>query len=109
MLNDIKAWANEISPEDLPEPYRTLSYQVGINVVITIAELYQGAALYLPKLDSTLALIRDRKIREEFNGYNYRELALKYRLTERWVREIVENEKKIDQISIFDIQKENIS
>ena len=82
-------WLKEISPDELPEPYRHLCGIIGLEHTLALAREYQGSMVYLPKLDSTVKLIRDRKIREEFSGANHRLLALKYGLSESWVRQIV--------------------
>ena len=50
---------------------------------------FGGTTIYIPKAESLERAARDQKIREEFDGGNYRELAAKYGLTERWVRFIL--------------------
>lgn len=77
-----------ISSEELPEPYRTISYTIGVDSTLKLAEEYQGTGLYLPKLDGYLRKLRDDRIRKEFNGSNYRDLAHKYKLTEVWIRKV---------------------
>jgi Mor family transcriptional regulator len=62
-------------------------------------------ALYLPKLDALIRKIRDEKIRNEFNGGNYRELAIKYKLTEVWVRQIVDEKIDSNQLTLFEVVK----
>lgn len=83
------ALAEVIGSEELPEPYRTISYTIGVGNTLKLAELYQGTGLYLPKLDGYLRKLRDDKIREEFDGGNYKDLAHKYKLTEVWVRKVI--------------------
>lgn len=99
-------WYEEINPDELTEPYKELARVIGLKNTIKIAEKYQGMALYLPKLDALIRRIRDDRIRTEFNGGNYRELAIKYKLTEVWVRQIVD-EKPIEsnQLSLFEMAK----
>lgn len=99
-------WYEEINTDELPEPYREISKAIGMKHTIELAKLYQGTGFYLPKLDSVLNKIRDRKIKTEFNGGNYKELAIKYRLTERWIRQIVDSSEVVEnQITLFDIAK----
>ena len=98
-------WYKEINPEELPPAYRDLSKLIGIENTFVVAKHYQGTGLYLPKLDGVLADLRNKKIKREFNGGNYKELAIKYGLTERWVREIVGVNECDNQISIFDTQQ----
>jgi Mor family transcriptional regulator len=104
VLLDSLKWSELIDPKELPEPYNYMVTLIGIENTLKIANMYQGTGLYLPKLDSVLTKIRDRNIRKEFNGYNYRELAHKYNLTERWIRELILADHDINQISLFDVK-----
>lgn len=88
-MSKIEQWIADIDPDELPEPYRKLSGVIGLEQTLRLANEFQGASIYFPKLDNTLKSIRDKKIRDEFNGANYRELAHKYGLTVSWVRSIV--------------------
>jgi Mor family transcriptional regulator len=98
-----ESWVEDINIEELPEPYKTLAGNIGLRNTLKLADMYQGMAIYLPKLDGLIRRIRDEQIRKEFNGANYKEIALKYKLTEVWVRQIVNEGFNKDQISIFDI------
>lgn len=102
-MEDLLALANEIKSEELPEPYRTISENIGVLNTFKLAQLYQGTGVYLPKIENSLRKIRDDKIRKEFNGGNYKELAHKYNLTESWVREIINSSRNLDQISMFEL------
>lgn len=88
---ELQPWVNDITPEMLPEPYRRLCGLVGIINIIKLAEVFQGTTVYFPKLDTTLKTIRNIQIRAEFNGGNVTELALKYGLTEVWIRQILQD------------------
>jgi len=100
-----KEWYEEISPERLPETYKHIVAAIGLKATIQLAQKFQGTPLYLPKLDDTLREIRDEKIRKEFNGSNYGELAVKYKLTEVWIREIIDKRPaESNQISLFEVQ-----
>jgi len=100
---DGNEWYKDVNPEKLPDIYKRIAKEIGIYNTLCFAVKFQGLYAYFPKLDDILRSIRDEKIRQEFTGANYKELASKYRLTEVWIREIVS--KKIiesDQVSIFD-------
>lgn len=57
----------------------------GDEIAQVLADNYEGGYLYFPKrLDA-----RNRRIQAEFNGRNFRSLALKYGLSEGHVRRIV--------------------
>ncbi len=102
-MENIQDWLKDINFEELPEPYKTIAYKTGIKNVFILAEMYQGTHIYLPKLDNVIKSIRDKKIRQEFRGYNYKELAIKYKLTEIWIRQIVSEERHPDQITMDEL------
>ena len=59
----------------------------------------------IPKLDSLLRNIRDRRIRQEYDGTNTRTLALKYDVSESWVKRIASIDERGEirgQTSLFD-------
>lgn len=68
--------------------YRNIAEAIGVSNLIKLAELIGGTTLYFPKSESFLRPVRDAKIKEEFNGCNQSELALKYNVTDRWVRQL---------------------
>ncbi|MNN93011.1 Mor transcription activator family protein [compost metagenome] len=62
--------------------------------MIKLVKMSGGDEIYLPTLDYFKRPIRDKRIKEEYNGYNEKLLARKYELSERRIREIVESEKR---------------
>ncbi len=101
MMNEwIETIISEITIEDLPESYREVALAIGVENAVKLSSVVGGLGYYFPQLEGILRKKRDECIRREFNGTNHRELAKRYNLTERWVREIVE--EKISQASLFD-------
>lgn len=99
----VSPWVKDITPELLPEPYRKLSEEIGIENVIILTEKFQGTSVYFPKLDGLLKSLRDRQIRDEYNGDNVKDLARKYGLTEVWIRSILaECPVESNQINLFE-------
>ncbi len=90
-----------ISVDDLPEGYRQVASIVGVENALKLSEHLGGLPYYFPQLDGLLRKKRDEAIRHEFTGSNYRDLAKKYRLTERWIREIVDNSPTHNQSPLF--------
>lgn len=91
----IPKWAHDIRLEDIKNPAMAeLAELVGIEAMMKIVETYSGSALYIPKTESVLAAIRDRHIREEFDGTNGHKLAIRYNVSDSWVLRVV-NEKQI--------------
>jgi len=74
---------------DLDEEQRQLAELIGLDNYVKLVEVYGGISIYIPKADKLERAERDKNIREEFDGWNYRELAVKYNLTEVRVRSIV--------------------
>ena len=87
---------DELTLDDLDEEQRDLAELVGIEAYKRLINTYAGSFLYISKPDTLTVKVRNRKIIEEFNGYNYYSLARKYNLTERYIRKIVAH--KVDEI-----------
>lgn len=98
----IADWMKELTPEQLVEPYKKIATSIGVENTIHLASMFQGTPLYFPKFDGSIYELRNQRIREEFNGSNHKELALKYDLTERWIYEIVSSTADENQISFFE-------
>jgi Mor family transcriptional regulator len=104
MAVPISDWQNEVKIDQLPGLYKDIASEIGVQNAIKLSNILKGTNFYLPKLDALIAKIRNRRIREEFNGDNHRELALKYDLTERWIYEILnktDGEVDNNQLNFF--------
>lgn len=100
---------NDIQFEDLPEPYDMLAEKFGISVALEMAKLFSGERVYFLKYEAVERPLRNKKIKSEFNGYNFKELARRYNMTEMGIRQIVADEIKVKQdepnthqVSFFD-------
>lgn len=89
--------------EDIAENYRPIVDIVGVRKFIELSIYAQGDELYFPKCESVLNPARNRRIRKEWNGYNSKELAKKYGLTDMQIRNILKDEPHPGQMSIFDL------
>lgn len=75
---------------ELSEEQRQIAEAIGMESYIKLSESFGGTNIYVAKANEiVLRKERDERIRKEFNGYNHTELALKYGLTEKWIRNIV--------------------
>lgn len=93
-----------VSLEQLSGDQRELAETVGLEAYRKLVTSYGGMHIYICKSETILRELRNAEICDCFNGFNYRELAKKYNLSEKTVREIVSGreEKPIDgQISFF--------
>ena len=99
----------DIRMTDLPEEFRAVAEVVGLDAALKLVEAYGGESLYIVKKETAAREARNRAIRGEFNGLNYRELARSYGLTVTMVRRIVEEgrEPRQKQLGMFDANVED--
>lgn len=95
-------WIESLTLDMIPSPHKQVAEAIGIENFITLAKIAGGSSIYIPKADKLLTPIRDMCIKKEFNGYNHKELAIKYNLSERWVLEICRDGNLEGQTSLFD-------
>ncbi len=101
--------SGEIRCEDLPEPYDALAEKFGIDITLELAKMFSGDTVYFLKYETIERPMRNRKIRAEFNGYNFKYLGKKYGMTEQAIRQIVapdivikQSQPNKNQVSFFD-------
>jgi Mor family transcriptional regulator len=100
----------KLKVEDLRIEQQQIVETIGLDSYMQLSKRFGGTMLYVAKAEDLLEKKRrDAKIREEFNGGNYSQLALKFGLTESWIRTIVHDKaeeirkKPIDgQMNVFD-------
>lgn len=63
--------------------------RIASEVAVEFCDLYGGLQVYIAKGLRVQLTARDRKIFSEFDGYNYEELAKKYRVSVRWLYHLV--------------------
>ena len=83
---------------------RELAETIGLDAYRQLVKNYGGMHIYICKSETVLREIRNDEIYDNFNGTNYRELAKKYNLSEKTVREIIAERKNIHidgQIKFF--------
>ena len=82
-------YLDKMQPDSLDEAQKGLVDKIGLDSFKALVRAYGGSFIYIPKIESLGRTVRDKMIKEEFDGSNYKELALKYGLTEVWIRNIV--------------------
>lgn len=102
----------EIEKSDLKEPYASMAEMIGLENVLKLAEMFGGEMIYLPKLDGIMRSVRNKEIREKFNGYNFKDLAKEYGITDVAIRlicsDILQEKRNAPppgQMSIYDFEK----
>lgn len=84
-----KLLEEELTLEMIPEGlYRYIAEAIGVSNFLILTEILGGATTYIPKKETILRPVRDKRILEEYNGCNRAELAKKYGVSERWVRQL---------------------
>lgn len=79
----------KITLERLSGDQKELAEIVGIEAYRKLVANYGGMSIYINKSETVLREFRNAEICNSFNGFNYRELAKKYNLSEKTVREII--------------------
>lgn len=97
------ALVQELTLNDIQsELYRMIAEEIGIENLCKLAKLVGGSTIYMPKLECFVRPVRDVHIKEEFNGYNHSELAKKYGVTERWIKELCGSGHLEGQYNLFE-------
>ncbi|MFY1645426.1 Mor transcription activator family protein, partial [Methanoculleus bourgensis] len=83
----------DVKMSDLPPQFENIAIEIGIDRVKALFKEFGGTSVYFPTEKMIYKEARDREIIEEFNGFNIRELASKYRMSESYVRAIIRKNK----------------
>lgn len=97
-------WLTEDEPGDLNQlegNTRELIDVVGFHNALKLIEYFGGTAIYIPKWERAFKILRNRRIVAEFDGFNTRELARRYRVSESTVRNIVLGEAEESQQELW--------
>ncbi|WP_195948286.1 Mor transcription activator family protein [Paraclostridium bifermentans] len=83
----------DLKMSDLPIQFENIAIEIGIDRVKALFKEFGGTSVYFPTEKMIYKEARDREIIEEFNGFNVKELASKYRMSESYVRAIIRKNK----------------
>lgn len=87
----LEPWTKELTSSMLPDGVcKSIAEEIGTDNLLKLAVLVGGSTFYMPQAESILRPLRNQKIKEEYNGYNSVELARKYGVTPRQVKQIVQ-------------------
>lgn len=84
---------DELRPEDLDEVQRELVDCIGMEAYRKLISTYAGDTITVRMPKGLTRPLRNEKIRNDYNGYNIRELSKKYNLHENTIRDIVSDLK----------------
>ena len=79
---------------DLPPQFENIAERIGLDKAKMLFEEFGGTSVYFPTEKMIYKEARDRKIISQFNGFNHKELAVKYDMSESYVRSIINRHKK---------------
>ena len=80
---DVSDLVSELRPDMYRErTWRDIAEAIGVENFYKLTMAIGGETVYIPKPESILRPVRDRHIKEEFNGFNHGELAKKYDVTD---------------------------
>ena len=84
----------KIKGEYLNGAYSEIASILGIDAVLKLHSTYRGQQVFFPVDLFSKEFIRQQII-EEYDGYNVKQIAVKYGYTEKWVKKILK--EHIDQ------------
>ena len=84
-----RAILSEIAIEDLQEQHRPIAESIGMDSFLNLVRAYGGSSIYIPQMKEVTKMRIYRKISEEFDGTNIKQLANKYSVSESTVYNIV--------------------
>lgn len=95
----------------LPGDLQEIAEIIGLENMMKLVEQFGGTYIKIPKCEGVIRQIRDNKIRELYDTdkYTIRDLALKFKLTDRRISDIL---SKIDEDipePIFDLFSQKFS
>ncbi|TQO55591.1 Mor transcription activator family protein [Paraclostridium bifermentans] len=83
----------DLKMSDLPPQFENIAIRLGIDITKVLFEEFGGTSVYFPTEKMIYKEARDRSIIEEFNGFNVKELASKYSMSESYIRAIIRKNK----------------
>ena len=68
--------------------------KIGIDKIKALFKEFGGTSVYFPTEKMIYKDARDREIISQYNGFNHKELAAKYNMSESYIRAIINRHKK---------------
>lgn len=78
-----------VTLDALNDEQRQLAECIGLEAYKKLIHTYSSSSIYISKENTITRDIRNKQIKNEFDGFNYLELAKKYNLSTRRIRDIV--------------------
>lgn len=88
-------WIDELREDDFDGPFEPFVDVLGVRKTVELAERMGGMQFYLPKIDKLrMAAVRRLIKRDRSLGLHYRAIAIKYQVTETFVRNVCDHEAR---------------
>ena len=84
----------DLKISDLPPQFENIAMKIVIDITKVLFEEFGGTSVYFPTEKMIYKEARDREIVSEYNGFNHKELAAKYNMSESYIRAIINRNKK---------------
>lgn len=96
---------NMLKIDDLESEQLELAELIGLEAYIKLAEVYAGTSrLSIPPIRILTLPIRDSLIQREFDGNNIYQLAKKWELSDKYIRDIVSEQRQEFKLKPMDGQ-----
>lgn len=83
----------DLKISDLPPQFESIAMKVGMDITKMLFKEFGGTSVYFPTEKMIYKDARDREIIEKFNGFNVKELARNYNMSESYIRSIIRNSR----------------
>ncbi len=98
--------SEEIQLNDLPEEFRAVAERIGLKAALDLVDGFAGCQLYVPKPETLARKFVHRRMYDDFQaGGNFKQLAVKYGLSESRTRQIIKAERR-RRLPVREIQGE---
>ncbi|WP_290063091.1 Mor transcription activator family protein [Paraclostridium bifermentans] len=83
----------DLKISDFPPQFESIAMKVGMDITKMLFKEFGGTSVYFPTEKMIYKDARDREIIEKFNGFNVKELASNYNMSESYIRSIIRNSR----------------
>ena len=84
----------DLKISDLHPQFENIAMELGIDKVKALFKEFGGTLVYFPIEKMIYKEPRDRSIMADYNGFNHKELAIKYNMSESYISAIINKYKK---------------
>ncbi|MGL5713575.1 MAG: Mor transcription activator family protein [Paraclostridium sp.] len=84
----------ELKISDLPSQFENIAIELGIDKIKALFREFGGTSVYFPTEKMIYKEARDREIMADYNGFNHKNLAIRYNMSESYIRAIINKHKK---------------